>query len=218
MCLRRFVLFLSAIAATGSGLQCFICSDFNTDSCTFLISVASCPNGNVCASRYRISIIGELGLVFQNFDRFCAHPSECNATGTFRTDGSTLERMATTCCSTDLCTPEKPIAPDESSEPNGLQCNSPVACMGDETMCLLETTKKTSGSVTVTTTQSGCASKGFCYLENSDSTSGTVREEITYSCTPASGAPYNPSPTALIVLSPLLSVITVVFQYNKCNL
>ncbi|XP_069803412.1 uncharacterized protein [Dendropsophus ebraccatus] len=206
---------------TGYGLQCITCSDFDSDSCTMFSTVSSCPAGYVCASRYRISVIGEIGQIFQNFDRFCAQPSECYARGTFSESDDISERMATTCCSEDLCTPKKPIAPDQSSDENGLQCSTDlfyVNCVGDETMCLLVTTKKTTGSTTVTETDRGCASQGFCYLTNYNSTAGTVYTETTYSCTPANEASYTTASTATIVLSSIMSFIVIVTQSNNYNL
>ncbi|XP_069803413.1 uncharacterized protein [Dendropsophus ebraccatus] len=149
MCPCWFVLFFSAMAATGYGLQCITCSDLRSDSCRDLYNVVSCPADNVCASRYRISVIG--GSIYQFFDRFCAHPSECNATGTFSRGTGSSGRMATTCCTGDRCTPEKPKVPDESSDHNGFQCSTDfiihrdIDCLGDETMCFLETRKQTTG-------------------------------------------------------------------------
>ncbi|XP_075695167.1 uncharacterized protein LOC142661630 [Rhinoderma darwinii] len=190
MYLWRIVSFLSALATTGYCLQCTTCSDFNSDACMFS-TVTACPDGNVCASRYRISVIGE--IIFQNFDRFCAQPSECNVTGTLAYSYSILERMGTTCCSENLCTPAKPIAPDGSSELNGIKCLTcslsilsscnMLNCKGDQTMCLLETSKQTTGSQTVTSIHSGCAAEGLCYKKNESSTAGTVYTETTYSCT-----------------------------------
>ncbi|XP_069599047.1 phospholipase A2 inhibitor NAI-like [Ranitomeya imitator] len=187
--------FLSALAATGHCLQCYTCVGLESDSCSLAFPISSCPAGNVCASRYRISVAGD--FIFQRFIRFCAQLSECKAKGIYSTSTTSSERIATTCCSENLCTPEKPIAPEGSSTPNGLKCPKcaplelsceileTLSCAGDQTMCLIETTKKTTGSLTVTSINRGCASEGFCYKRNESSTAGTVLKETTYSCTRA---------------------------------
>ncbi|XP_075183285.1 uncharacterized protein LOC142255714 [Anomaloglossus baeobatrachus] len=218
MYLWRLASFFSALAATGQGLKCYTCSGLNSDYC-LLPTYSSCPAGNVCASRYRITVSGN--FIFQFFNRFCAQPSQCNATGTFSTSSDISERMATTCCSEDLCTPEKPIVPDVSLTPNGLTC--PICsllrsscenlrtlnCAGDQTMCLLETRKKTTGSVTVTSIDRGCASEGFCYKGNESSTYGTVHTETTYSCTRATSSSDVPNPpnTVLSALLPFTMLL-----------
>ncbi|CAJ0933849.1 unnamed protein product [Ranitomeya imitator] len=136
-------------------------------------------------------------FIFQRFIRFCAQLSECNATGIYSTSTTSSERIATTCCSENLCTPEKPIVPEGNSTPNGLKCPKcsswrpscdtlrTLNCAGDQTMCLIETTKETTGSLNVTSIKRGCASEGFCYKRNESSTAGTVLKETTYSCTRA---------------------------------
>ncbi|XP_069804608.1 phospholipase A2 inhibitor NAI-like [Dendropsophus ebraccatus] len=214
-------LLLSAVAATGSCLQCISCSGL--DSCVNS-TVTSCPDGDVCALRHRISVIGN--ATSQHIDRFCAHPSECNGTGTFDRPNIVLDRMATTCCDENLCTSTKPAAPNGSSLANGMKCPSCswlsypscdilewMNCVGDETMCLLKTTKQNTGSLNFTTIDRGCASKGFCYIRNENSTSGAVYTETTYSCSPASRAPYTAASTATIGLSSLLSLSIILVKY-----
>ncbi|XP_077116235.1 uncharacterized protein LOC143770477 [Ranitomeya variabilis] len=229
MYLWRLVSFLSALAATGYSLQCYNCSDFNTDSCLFS-SIASCPTGNVCATQYEVSLTGIFIVQFLN--RFCAQPSECDATGTFNTSTSTSQNIATTCCSENLCTPEKPIVPDGSLTPDGLKCPtcSPLEsscetlnylnCAGDQTMCLHQTRKQTTGSITVTTMESGCASQGFCYKRNESSTSGPVLTEITYSCTRAtsiSDAASTTKSTAQTILLSVLPFVMLLVPFNMCR-
>ncbi|XP_044134627.1 phospholipase A2 inhibitor and Ly6/PLAUR domain-containing protein-like [Bufo gargarizans] len=137
--------------------------------------------------------------------------------------------MATTCCSEDRCTSAKPIVPDASSQPNGLKCPKcallsescgtleSMNCMGDQTMCLLVTTKKTTGSINVTKINRGCASEGLCYQKNQTSKDGEVYTEKTYSCsqgTRSSEASYTSS--VKTVCSSELSVIVLLMLYNLC--
>ncbi|XP_073513693.1 uncharacterized protein [Phyllobates terribilis] len=204
------------ISTRGQCLQCYTCSNINSDTCLFLLSaISSCPAGNVCASRYSIS---SNILIFQKFYRFCAQPSECNATGIFSTSFHSSERMATTCCSENLCTPEKPIAPDGSSTPNGLKCPEwNLNCAGDQTMCLVKTGKQSTGSETVTSIEGGCASEGFCYQRNESSTAGTVLSETTYTCTRATNdVSSTTKSTAKTILSSVLPFIMVLVPFNAC--
>ncbi|KAG8548772.1 hypothetical protein GDO81_024263 [Engystomops pustulosus] len=123
------LLLLSAVAATGEALRCITCSSVASDSCGIL-SRENCPDGHVCASQYRTTKSG--GFVMQFFDRICAPQSECQVTGTY-THKSTSERIATTCCSSDLCSPAKPKLPAVNSmEPNGLMCST---CIKRDLFC-----------------------------------------------------------------------------------
>ncbi|XP_040182769.1 uncharacterized protein LOC120915992 isoform X2 [Rana temporaria] len=201
--LELFVIF-STLAATGHSLICTGCFSPNEDSCTgFPIT---CPPSYVCASQYTISIIG--GVVMKDFQRLCVPQNECNVTGSF-TLSSLVGKIATTCCFTDNCSPETPKVPDGSSQPNGVWCQqcqediasctgSRVECTGEDTMCLLETQKTTTGSHTVYRSKRGCASKGFCYKSNMTTDTGGVREEKTYICS-GGGLPVMP----LLLIQPL---------------
>ncbi|XP_069597099.1 phospholipase A2 inhibitor NAI-like isoform X1 [Ranitomeya imitator] len=227
MYLWSLVSFLSALAATGHCLQCYTCVGLMSDSCSFaFLTNSSCPAGNVCASRYRIAVSGE--FIFQRFIRFCAQLSECNATGIYSTSTTSSERIATTCCSENLCTPEKPIVPEGNSTPNGLKCPKcsswrpscdtlrTLNCAGDQTMCLIETTKETTGSLNVTSIKRGCASEGFCYKRNESSTAGTVLKETTYSCTRATSIDVS-STTKCAAETILLSVLPFIVALVPFN-
>ncbi|XP_073457893.1 phospholipase A2 inhibitor NAI-like isoform X2 [Aquarana catesbeiana] len=144
MFLLEFVVLFSTLASTGQSLKCDKCFSLDSDSCTGF-SGQECPSGEVCASRYEISF-SDL-IVTQTFNRLCAPQAECSVTGTF-THGSSTERVATTCCDTDYCTPTMPKLPDTSSQPNGVWCQQClsmgtytctgglVQCTGEATMCL----------------------------------------------------------------------------------
>ncbi|XP_071969521.1 phospholipase A2 inhibitor gamma subunit B-like [Engystomops pustulosus] len=206
------------ILYTGYCLQCVTCS-FGTNECASP-TVVSCPTGKVCAARQTITVAA--GIIFQSFEKFCSQPSECNATGTFSTMIGSSNRIATTCCSEDRCTPAKPIAPDVSTETNGGTCPTcwglscehieSLECVGDQTICLQQITRKTIGSLTETTVKRGCASEGFCYKGNESAINGAVHEEVTYSCTPSSGTTFTTTMSTKTYTISFLFLIVVLIQ------
>ncbi|XP_066462644.1 uncharacterized protein [Eleutherodactylus coqui] len=175
----------------GDCLQCMTCSAASPDSCS-TTRIENCPDGRVCASQYKISKTN--GVISQDYKRYCASQSECTLTGSF-TYYSTSEKIATTCCFSDLCIPARPKVPSVNSEPNGLICpmcalpgdscgaNQNMNCTGNETMCLLlSSTTRTIGSQTVMTIIRGCASSGYCINTNVTSSPGEIHMETTYRC------------------------------------
>ncbi|KAG9468802.1 hypothetical protein GDO78_021916 [Eleutherodactylus coqui] len=88
----------------GDCLQCMTCSSASPDSCS-TTRIENCPVGRVCASQYKI--LKTNTVIFQDYKRYCASQSECTLTGSF-TYYSTSEKIATTCCFSDLCIPARP--------------------------------------------------------------------------------------------------------------
>ncbi|XP_073425943.1 phospholipase A2 inhibitor NAI-like [Dendrobates tinctorius] len=191
MSLWGFLCFLSAFAATGNCLQCVTCSTSSSDSCSST-NAESCQVGQVCASQSTVTI--QSGVFSLYFKRFCAPQSECSVNGSF-SYYSTTERIATTCCFNDLCSPEKPKVPSTNSQINGVICSKctlsgdacgadqNMNCTGNETMCMLMSTKKTIGLQTTLSITRGCASSSYCTRSNITFTSNDVQTEITYQCT-----------------------------------
>lgn len=192
MDLWGFLCVLSAFAATGDCLQCITCTAVSAASCS-VSNPVTCSDGQVCASQLTISITS--GVISQYFSRFCAPQSECSVAGAF-TYYSTLEKIATTCCSNDSCTPEIPQVPTVSSQANGVTCpqcalpgdscgaNQNVNCTGNQTMCLLvSNTQTTTGAQTALTINRGCASSGYCIKNNMNYTNNGIYTQITYTCT-----------------------------------
>ncbi|XP_075697020.1 phospholipase A2 inhibitor NAI-like [Rhinoderma darwinii] len=174
MYLWGFLYLLSAFAASGDCLQCLTCSGISLESCS-TTNIVSCLDGHVCVLQKRTTNAN--GSIAGYFERFCAPPTECNVTGTF-THYLTKDRIATTCCYIDLCTPEIPIVPTGNSEPNGLSCpkcsltgdfcttDPNMNCTGNETMCLLVSTLTKRGAQTELQMTRGCASSGYCSKNN----------------------------------------------------
>ncbi|XP_072282542.1 uncharacterized protein [Pyxicephalus adspersus] len=187
--LEIFFIF-STLAATGQSLTCKRCYLLDSVTCTGFNEV--CQPGYVCASRLTISFIGS--SIYQVFQRFCAPQAECNVTGTF-TDEIGKNKIATTCCNTDSCTPTAPKLPDSSSQPNGVWCQQCISwdkssctgglvkCTGEESKCFMESSKESTGSQTVYSSKRGCASIGYCNKMNTTSDTGVVQKENTITCT-----------------------------------
>ncbi|XP_073513692.1 uncharacterized protein [Phyllobates terribilis] len=191
MYLWGFLCFLSAFATIGNCLQCITCSTDSTGSCSSTNS-ESCLDGQVCASQSTITM--KDGVISQHFKRLCAPQSECSVYGTF-SYYLTTERIATTCCFKDLCSSEMPVVPSSNSTINGVICSKCTLsgdacgadqimnCTGDETMCLLMSTKDTIGVQTTLSMVRGCVSSGYCVKNSLNFTSDEVHTEITYQCT-----------------------------------
>ncbi|XP_069598642.1 phospholipase A2 inhibitor NAI-like isoform X1 [Ranitomeya imitator] len=202
MCLWGLLCFLSAFAATGNCLQCVTCSSNSLNSCSSTNSV-SCQDGQVCASQSTVTM--QSGEFSQYFKRFCAPQSECNVTGSF-SYYSTAQRIATTCCFSDLCSPKNPIVPSANSQINGVICsmcslsgdacgaNQNMNCTGNETMCMVMSTKYTVGTQVTLSLIRGCASSNYCIRSNITFPSNEGQTEITYQCT--AGTLANSSSTA----------------------
>ncbi|XP_075183284.1 uncharacterized protein LOC142255713 [Anomaloglossus baeobatrachus] len=185
---------IAAFAATGDCLQCISCSIENSDSCSST-NTESCLVGQVCASQSTLSI--KNGEISQKFKRFCAPQSECNVNGSF-TYYNTSERIATTCCFNDSCSSEKPKVPSTTLLSNGIICSKcslagpacgadqNMNCTGNETMCLLMSTKYILGTQTTLSLVRGCASRGYCIKSNTSHPSAEGYTEITYQCTSGS--------------------------------
>ncbi|KAM3921663.1 phospholipase A2 inhibitor and Ly6/PLAUR domain-containing protein-like [Leptodactylus fuscus] len=125
----------------------------------------------MCGSSYTETITGNAKSSVSI--RSCMASTECNYKGSFSTKYGHI-RVATSCCTTDLCTPTIPQLPPISSNPNGLVCPSCISddpawcdtsdtiqCTGDENSCLLQTTKIT-GPYPYSAATGGCATSSLC--------------------------------------------------------
>ncbi|XP_071969185.1 uncharacterized protein [Engystomops pustulosus] len=196
MRLPGFLCFLSALVATGDSLQCLTCQIISVGPCT-TTTPEICLDGQVCAFQSTISV--KYGEIKFSFKSFCAEKKECYVNGTF-TDYSSVTRIATTCCSSDSCTPEKPTIPSPNPKvPNGFLCpkctlpgtslcDQYMQCTGNETKCLLESTTTSQGTQTDLSLNGGCASSGYCLRNKVNYTTNGFYKEITYTCTNGSRA------------------------------
>ncbi|XP_031761699.1 uncharacterized protein PB18E9.04c-like isoform X1 [Xenopus tropicalis] len=140
---------LSVFAATGYSLSCTQCLNLNGISCSG--TSGTCPTNQVCASVHLSLSIPFLGLSNRDiFTSTCASQELCNVTGSFSFPFTTVT-YASSCCSTENCTPTLPTIPDNINQPNGLTCPSclsydgslcdasqSIPCTGNENMCYLE--------------------------------------------------------------------------------
>ncbi|OCT73595.1 hypothetical protein XELAEV_18036574mg, partial [Xenopus laevis] len=139
----------------------------------------TCPSNEVCASlATRVSITGMNNMNL--FASSCAPKQECDVSGSISITSTKME-FASSCCSTDKCTPAKPKLPDVT-KPNGVVCPACLSvnsnpckagermeCAGNEKMCYLETTTLPDNSGPVSL--HGCASKSVCDLVSMSQTS-----------------------------------------------
>uniref|UniRef100_A0A8C5WEH6 NIDO domain-containing protein n=1 Tax=Leptobrachium leishanense TaxID=445787 RepID=A0A8C5WEH6_9ANUR len=130
---------------TDGSLSCTQCVNTMGSSCTG--SAVTCPSGSLCGSQY--AEYTDNGVLYPMISRSCIEESRCNTSTSFSFAESKVE-IASSCCDTDLCTPEIPELPSESSAPNGVTCptcRSPgsvvcysgdtIQCTGKETTCFL---------------------------------------------------------------------------------
>ncbi|XP_077312654.1 uncharacterized protein LOC143933581 [Lithobates pipiens] len=162
-----------ALVTSSYSLSCRTCTSLTT-SC-YSGSSVTCPSGSVCLATYtKTKMTG--GYNGHSYVLSCSPRDKCNMRGSVSmSSGWTIQR-ATSCCSTDNCTPPSPSLPSQNSASNRVTCRScfafdysscydlsPMNCRGDENICIHMTTKL-SGFTAPPSTFRGCATKGFCDL------------------------------------------------------
>ncbi|XP_069803833.1 phospholipase A2 inhibitor 25 kDa subunit-like [Dendropsophus ebraccatus] len=182
---------LSALIATSDALSCTECISTTSSSCSG--PSVTCSSGHQCGSTYTESTTA-VGGVFAGVVRACTPSFHCNFTGSV-TQKQAQTKIATSCCSTDNCTPKIPAFPTIGTKSNGVVCRSCVSthstwcytkdtihCTGDETMCLLQTTKQR-GSVKLSAAVRGCATKSICDIGDKSLTVAGTTTEVKIKCT-----------------------------------
>ncbi|KAM8927839.1 phospholipase A2 inhibitor and Ly6/PLAUR domain-containing protein-like [Pelodytes ibericus] len=182
---------LSTLIAPGYFLSCTQCLATIGSNCTG--GSVTCPSGNVCGSSYTVTNEGTKEV----FARSCVPQEQCDVTGTISVPSNTI-KLGVSCCDTDNCIPPKPSLPEPSKEENGIICRTCVSdssdscytgstmkCTGNETMCLLQSTKL-SGPVSATVALRGCSTKSICDLGSQSAQSGSTRITIKFVCTDGS--------------------------------
>ncbi|KAM4015673.1 phospholipase A2 inhibitor and Ly6/PLAUR domain-containing protein-like [Anomaloglossus baeobatrachus] len=180
---------LSAFAATSFALSCTQCIS-GSPPCTG--DSRTCPSGDMCGSEYVALSTG--GDTKTTFDRRCTSSHFCNLKGS-RTVKQEQYRVATSCCSTDNCTPTTPELPEQNSTPNGLVCTTCVSdnsaycnssdtiqCTGKENRCFLLITNIT-GKYPSLLAVRGCATKSFCDVGNISETVRDSSINLSFICT-----------------------------------
>ncbi|XP_075046993.1 phospholipase A2 inhibitor and Ly6/PLAUR domain-containing protein-like [Mixophyes fleayi] len=164
----------------GYSLKCISCQSYSSTSCTGTTTV-ECPAGNACG--YVYAEASEGGLKTRVLIRSCIIENQCNTSGSI-TYYSGKSKTATSCCSTDNCAPLPLKIPADSTEKNKLVCRSclkananwcytsdTMECTGDETKCILQTSKTSAGSVALR----GCATKSICDQGSQSTAAGEVK-------------------------------------------
>ncbi|XP_075462395.1 phospholipase A2 inhibitor and Ly6/PLAUR domain-containing protein-like isoform X1 [Ascaphus truei] len=188
---------LSALVATGYSLSCTVCVSSSGSSCTG--PSITCPDDNVCESSFTVLTAG--GIETKIFTRNCEPQTRCGLKGSY-TLPAYKTKMGSYCCATDNCTPGIPTLPADNSIKNGATCptctsaNSDycytsytIECTGDEVWCLLQSTI-TSGSISSTVAQRGCATATICNhgyhsasnIGNQSASSNGLTTEVIIKC------------------------------------
>ncbi|KAG8548823.1 hypothetical protein GDO81_024010 [Engystomops pustulosus] len=107
-------------------------------------------------------------------------------------------KTTVSCCNTDNCDPPALTFPDKNHQKNGKVCRSCVTansdwcytsdtieCSGNETMCMLQTTK-ISGIISLQTALRGCATRSLCDYGVHRIEAGGVRANVEFICTDGS--------------------------------
>ncbi|XP_075134995.1 phospholipase A2 inhibitor and Ly6/PLAUR domain-containing protein-like [Leptodactylus fuscus] len=186
--LIRILSLLSALTATSSALSCTECTSTNS---TCSGTSMTCPSGSLCGSSFTETTTD--GTRIPNLVRTCVPSNNCDFKGSISLKEAKV-RIVISCCSTDNCTPTLPPLPTRSSKPNGVVCPSclsfnstscetsdTIQCTGEENRCFFQTTRVT-GSVSVSASSHGCATKSVCdFGGQSIDVEGTVAD-VTFTC------------------------------------
>ncbi|XP_040182912.1 phospholipase A2 inhibitor and Ly6/PLAUR domain-containing protein-like [Rana temporaria] len=185
---------LSALVASGYSLSCTRCSS-SSDSCTG--PNVTCPSGSVCGAQFKESQLLGFGAS-KTYVMSCTLQNQCDTRGSFSLAHNLTEKMATSCCETNGCTPTLPSLPGNSSGSNGLMCPSCMSnstwcdtsdtmeCKGDEKMCFLYSTKTSGHSSNVSHVMRGCATKSICNFSSQSSSGKEISTEVKFICTSGS--------------------------------
>uniref|UniRef100_A0A803J7Y5 Phospholipase A2 inhibitor subunit gamma B-like n=1 Tax=Xenopus tropicalis TaxID=8364 RepID=A0A803J7Y5_XENTR len=161
---------LLAFVATGYSLTCTECLSWNGMPCSG--TSVTCSANEVCASLFMGIFLGTSSISMTASS--CAPKEDCGISGSLSFPSSKTT-FASSCCSTDYCTPAKPALPDIVNKYNGLTCPACVSvesdqcdpgermlCTGNENMCYWQTTVWPGVSSDIE--MRGCATKSVCDL------------------------------------------------------
>ncbi|KAM4015678.1 phospholipase A2 inhibitor and Ly6/PLAUR domain-containing protein-like isoform 2-T2 [Anomaloglossus baeobatrachus] len=201
---------LLALAATSFALSCTQCIS-GSPPCTG--SNGTCPSGHMCGSAYLTFTFG--GDTETRFERTCMISQICNIKGSW-TVNQVQYKVATSCCSTDDCTPTTPKLPEHNSTPNGLVCptcvsdnsayctsSDTIQCTGDENRCLLLTENMTGPDPSVSALR-GCATKSSCDIGSFGNSSSNLNFICTSGGTSVHEVVLTPAVVCLLLLKWLL--------------
>eukprot|EP00079_Xenopus_tropicalis_P031822 XP_017945593.1 PREDICTED: phospholipase A2 inhibitor subunit gamma B-like [Xenopus tropicalis] len=205
---------LLAFVATGYSLSCTKCLTQGGTTCSG--PSVTCASNEVCASLAISFVTAEMNNV-NMFASSCAPQNECDISGGMSFPPSTKVAFASSCCSTDKCTPAPPTLSD-ANQPNGVVCPACVSmnsdpcktgdtmkCTGNERMCYSETSTVPgmSGPVSIR----GCASKSICDIAISSEASIFKSLNVSSSIKCTNGA-FHPHPGFLLPAAIASALIT----------
>ncbi|XP_050786337.1 phospholipase A2 inhibitor gamma subunit B-like [Gopherus flavomarginatus] len=189
---------LAALLATGTCLQCEVCSAAG-NSCTG--SMQTCAIGqDSCA--FLLTDVTIAGVKTQSFLKGCIASSKCKVGPISMNFGYGMAtRTSFACCVGEACRTTTVTVPPADTKPNGRRCRGcyalnadhcneqTIECTGAETQCI-----DAAGAVTISGSQmqtimKGCASESICadIKAGSSTFSGTSADLTTAKCTVASG-------------------------------
>ncbi|CAH2318616.1 Hypothetical predicted protein [Pelobates cultripes] len=175
----------SGTTVFASQRQCVSCTTSSNTTCTGRSVI--CPTGYVCATSYLVTVIS--GKATIDVVRSCAPESKCNIVGSMTYSGVKIY-MASSCCSTNNCSPTMPMLPPDNVQANGLVCptcispssscsSNTMQCTGSENMCVSQT-KQTGGTIE---TISSCGTSTLCDVGTYSVIGGGLAVDFTFSCT-----------------------------------
>ncbi|XP_071969205.1 phospholipase A2 inhibitor gamma subunit B-like [Engystomops pustulosus] len=188
--LLEFLSLFSALATTSYALSCISCGNLTSPTCTG--SSVTCPLGSMCASSLLEFTIDD--TTFKSYIRGCSILNKCD---TYEVAYHQFNmNVATTCCSTDDCTPSVPSFARSTNVTNGLvcpscislgsyTCDSPytVECRGSEDRCLFTSLEIKGDKGSIIASSRSCTTQSVCDLIHNYNSEAEVTDKITYECT-----------------------------------
>ncbi|XP_039368128.1 phospholipase A2 inhibitor subunit gamma B-like [Mauremys reevesii] len=198
------VCILAALLATGTCLQCEVCTGFGSN-CTG--SMQNCTAGQDSCGIFLTEII-VVGIESQRILKACVPSSQCEAGLISVNFGNIVtSRTNITCCVGDACKTVHVTLPPADTTPNGRRCPSCFAldteqchegtleCAGSETQCIDATGAIMFGRSPIPIVMKGCVSESMCHHLNETSSAfarinlNLTREKCTQPSVVVGGAP-----------------------------
>ncbi|XP_040277369.1 phospholipase A2 inhibitor and Ly6/PLAUR domain-containing protein-like [Bufo bufo] len=183
----------SALVATACALSCTECVTNEPSTTTCSGNKVSCANGFLCGSTFIETVQGK-GKV-STFGRRCVHKSQCDFKGNVALS-DIKQRTATTCCSTEDCTPPVPTLIPSNENSNGLTCpycdasgsitcdaEISLKCTGSEDRCLHRISEHNSGQSVYVSSSQMCATESYCDHGIESYTEGGTTYKNVFFCT-----------------------------------
>ncbi|XP_032659148.1 phospholipase A2 inhibitor gamma subunit B-like isoform X2 [Chelonoidis abingdonii] len=193
------VCILAALLATGTCLQCEVCTGPGKN-CTG--SMQTCAAGQDSCGIFLTEVI-MVGIEIQSILKRCMPSSQCKA-GPFSVNFGNVvtSRTIITCCMGDACKTVNVTLPPADTKPNGWSCpgcfaltteqcrEGTIQCTGAETQCIDAVGAIMTGGYPIPTVMKGCVSESMCNHLNvtSSALTGISLNLTREHCTEASAA------------------------------